>query len=83
MPALDAEITIVDKEIQGNQSRIIQLNKDQSVDNEVYDTIKSTLAELSLERKVLLQNMQEAELKIERFSRLKNDYLNDISKFKA
>jgi energy-coupling factor transporter ATP-binding protein EcfA2 len=83
MPALDAEITIIDNEIQGNQSRIIQLNKDQTVDNEVYDTIKSTLAELSLERKVLLQNMQEAELKIERFTRLKNDYLNDISKFKA
>lgn len=83
MPALDAEITIIDKEIQENKVQVIQLNKDQTVDHEVYNTIKSTLGELALERKVLLQNMQDAELKIERFTRLKNDYLNDISKFKA
>lgn len=83
MSALDSEITIIDKDIQENQARIVQLNKDQVVDTEVYNTIKSSLAELSLERKVLLQNMQDAELKIERFTRLKNDYLNDISKFKA
>lgn len=83
MLALDDEITITDKAIQDNKSRVTQLNKEQVVDNEVYETIKSTLDELSLERKVLLRNMQDAELKIERFTRLKNDYLNDITKFKA
>ncbi|MGK0272309.1 MAG: energy-coupling factor transporter ATP-binding protein EcfA2 [Cocleimonas sp.] len=83
MPLLDDEITHTDKEISKSLEQISQLNDDYTGDNEVYESIKSTLIELSLERKELQQNMQDAELKIERFSRLKNDYLNDILKFKA
>ena len=83
MPALDNEITIIDKETEELQEKLKQLNLSQTVDDEVYKSIKAALSEISLNKKALLQNMQEAELKIERFTRLKNEYLNDINKFKA
>ena len=83
MPALDNEITIIDKEAEELQEKLKQLNLSQTVDDEVYKSIKAALSEISLNKKTLLQNMQEAELKIERFTRLKNEYLNDINKFKA
>lgn len=83
MPALDSEITIIDKEVEELQEKIKQLNTSQTVDEEVYKSIKAALSDIALNKKVLLQNMQEAELKIDRFTRLKNEYLNDIAKFKA
>ena len=83
MPALDNEITIIDKEVGELQDKLKQLNTSQTVDEEVYKSIKAALSEIALNKKALLQNMQEAELKIDRFTRLKNEYLNDIAKFKA
>jgi hypothetical protein len=83
MPALDSEITITDKEVEELQEKIKQLNTSQTVDEEVYKSIKAALSDIALNKKALLQNMQEAELKIDRFTRLKNEYLNDIAKFKA
>lgn len=83
MPALDSEITITDKEVEELQEKIKQLNTSQTVDEEVYKSIKAALSDIALNKKALLQNMQETELKIDRFTRLKNEYLNDIAKFKA
>lgn len=83
MPYLDAEITTIDKEIEDIQEKIKQLNKNKTVDQDVYKSIKAAFNTIALNKKELLQNIQQSELKIERFTRLKNEYLNDIAKFKA
>ncbi|HIF9452840.1 TPA: hypothetical protein ACX6SX_001846 [Photobacterium damselae] len=81
--SLDDEIDRVDKDIEQIKTKIKNLNKDHVTDNEVYEIIKNELIQIDLERKMLIQLMYEQKLKIERFTRLKNDYLNDINKFKA
>tara|TARA_Y100000034_G_C6900841_1_gene416625 strand:+ start:637 stop:2640 length:2004 start_codon:yes stop_codon:yes gene_type:complete len=83
MSAIDSEITSIDKEIKELKNTLNQLNANQAVDEEVFKSIRAAMSEIALNKKALLRNMQEAELKIERFSRLKNEYLNDIAKFKA
>lgn len=83
MPYLDTEIITIDKEIEDIQEKIKQLNKNQIVDEDVYKSIKTAFYTIALNKKELLHNIQQAELKIERFTRLKNEYLNDIAKFKA
>jgi vacuolar-type H+-ATPase subunit I/STV1 len=81
--SLDLETEKIDKEIEGLNTQVEELNQRQIADTEVYSTIKSELVDISIERKALSQNMQDQQLKIERFARLKNDYLNDVNKFKS
>lgn len=81
--SLDQEIENIDKNIADIETQIVELNRRQTADPEVYRTIKTELANLGLERQAAIQNMHEQRLKIERFTRLKNDYLNDVTKFKA
>lgn len=83
MISLDVAIEDIDVEIVNLNKQIAELNKRQISDTEVYNTIRSELDRISLERRSLSQSMREQEIKIERFTRLKNDYLNDINKFKA
>ncbi len=83
MISLDVAIEDIDVEIVNLNKQIAELNKRQISDTEVYNTIRSELDRISLERRSLSQTMREQEIKIERFTRLKNDYLNDINKFKA
>jgi DNA repair ATPase RecN len=81
--SLDAAVEDIDREIQNLNSSIFELSQRQVADSEVYNTIRAELEIITLERKALIQDMREQEQKIERFTRLKNDYLNDISKFKS
>ncbi|WP_335921045.1 hypothetical protein [Shewanella algae] len=81
--ALDDEIESLDIEIIKIEKYISQLNLSQSVDPEIYQAIKTELANLAMERRTVIEDMQEQQLKIERFTRLKNDYLNDINKYQA
>lgn len=80
---LDDKIDIVDAEVDKIEKQIAQLNQDQVEDPEIYQAIKTELANLAMERRATVEDMQEQYLKIERFTRLKNDYLNDINKYKA
>jgi hypothetical protein len=81
--SFDSEVNKIDQEIETLNSQVEELNHRQIADTDVYSTIKSELAAISIARKALIQNMEEQQLKIERFARLKNDYLNDINKFKS
>jgi hypothetical protein len=81
--SLDSEISKIDQEIETLNNQVDELNQRQIADTEVYSTIKTELVAISMKRKALILNMQEQQLKIERFARLKNDYLNDINKFKS
>jgi DNA repair ATPase RecN len=81
--SLDQEIENIDKDIADIEAQVVELNGRKTADPEVYRTIKTELASLGLERQVVIQDMHEQQHKIERFTRLKNDYLNDVAKFKA
>lgn len=83
LTSLDSSVDSIDKEIVSLNEQIAELNKRQIADAEVHNTIRTELNSISLERKALIQLMREQEQKIERFTRLKNDYLNDINKFKS
>ncbi|MFC3200860.1 hypothetical protein ACFOEW_03370 [Alteromonas oceani] len=83
MVSLDAEIENIDSDIENLNMQILELNQRQIADTEVYNTIRSELNKISLEKRALTLLMREQETKIERFTRLKNDYLNDINKFMA
>lgn len=83
LTGLDDEIDIVDADIAKIEKQISQLNQAQAEDPEIYQAIKTELADLAMERRAIVEDMQEQQLKIERFTRLKNDYLNDINKYKA
>ncbi len=83
MSNLDDDVSSADLDILSIEKQLVSLNERVSSDDEVYLAIQSTLSEVTLEKKAVQQRMEENELKIERFSRLKNEYLIDISKFKS
>ena len=73
---LDSQATALTEELEDIKKRIY-------ADSENYRNLKDILSEITLQ----LNNSQHlklsAELAIDRYSRLKNDYLNDIEKLKA
>lgn len=83
LSTLDDGVTKIDQSIIEVETALIELNKSNVSDNEIYRIIKSELENISMERKSLFQKLQDIKLKIEKFTRLKNDYVNDVSKFKA
>ncbi|HAT1543782.1 TPA: AAA family ATPase [Aeromonas hydrophila] len=83
MSSLDSLVDSVEQKISDIQNQISNLNSRLTSDNDVYRVIQSTTSEIALEKTILIQQLQEHQIKIERFTRLKNDYLMDISKFKA
>ncbi|NOI77504.1 exonuclease SbcC [Vibrio coralliilyticus] len=83
MVKLDEEVDKIDDEIKYINSKIAELNKTTITDNEVYNAIKSELDDISLKRKSILHDLYQENIKVERFTRLKNEYLSDIQKFKS
>jgi DNA repair exonuclease SbcCD ATPase subunit len=83
MTNLDSEVTKTDENIESIRQQVVQLNSKITGDSEVYRAIKSTINEIQLEKKSILLQLSEAESNIDRFTRLHNEYLNDISKFNS
>ena len=83
LTTLDEDIYAVDASIVNIEEQITRLNQSQVEDPEIFQAVKEELGNLIMERRVVLEDMQEQKLKIERFTRLKNDYLNDINKYQA
>ncbi|MBT9242045.1 hypothetical protein [Vibrio splendidus] len=80
---LDDNVDKVDLQIKNLECEIKNLNHAKITDNEIYTLIRDEIEKISLKRKHLIQQNQDRKLKIEKFTRLKNDYINDIDKFKA
>lgn len=83
MSNLDDEVVKTDSDIALSQEQIKQLNSRVTADTEVYRAIKSSLKEIEFDKRILEKNLYDSERKIERFTRLNNDYLTDILKFNA
>lgn len=83
MLSLDDEVTRTDHDAGLLHEQILTLNSRLTADNEVYRAIKTALIEIELEKRTLHKQMMDGEQKIERFTRLHNDYINDIQKFNS
>ena len=80
---LDDNVGKIDFQIKELKQEIEKLNKNCVSDNEIFSIIKDELKNISFKRRDLLHHSQDRKLKVEKFTRLKNDYINDINKFKA
>ncbi|MBL0612449.1 hypothetical protein JD508_19720 [Aeromonas jandaei] len=83
MSTLDRLVDNVDQNILEIEKQILNLNSRLTSDNELYRALHSTITQITLDKRSLLQRQQDNQTKVERFTRLKNDYLIDIAKFRA
>lgn len=83
LSSLDDGVTTIDKKIIEIEKVLADLNKISVADDEIFRVIRSELENISLERRNLFKKSQDIKLKIEKFTRLKNDYSNDVNKFNA
>lgn len=83
MSTLDSMVDNVDQKILEIEKQILNLNTRLTSDNDLYRALHSTITQITLDKRSLIQRQQENQTKVERFTRLKNDYLIDIAKFRA
>ncbi|WP_447766506.1 hypothetical protein [Aeromonas veronii] len=83
MSTLDSLVDNVDQKILEIEKQILNLNTRLTSDNDLYRALHSTITQITLDKRSLIQRQQENQTKVERFTRLKNDYLIDIAKFRA
>lgn len=83
MSTLDSLVYNVDQKILEIEKQILNLNTRLTSDNDLYRALHSTITQITLDKRSLIQRQQENQTKVERFTRLKNDYLIDIAKFRA
>ena len=80
---IDVEITQIDEIKEELSVQLSSLNKKMVAGNELYAGLKEALSIINLDIERLEEQKNKAESNIERFSRLNNDYQNDIQKLKA
>ncbi|MCU4677308.1 hypothetical protein N7931_16920 [Catenovulum sp. 2E275] len=80
---IDEEITLIDELKEDLDRQLKELNNKMVSNNELYGGLKEALDTINLDIKRLEDVKSHAERNIERFSRLSNDYQNDIQKLKA
>ncbi|MCG7554369.1 hypothetical protein [Pseudoalteromonas sp. Of11M-6] len=81
--AIDEEITLIDELKEDLDRQLKELNNKMVSNNELYGGLKEALDIINLDIKRFEDVKSHAERNIERFSRLSNDYQNDIQKLKA
>jgi len=80
---LDEEITNIDAVKNEFKEQLSDLNKRTTSDSELYEGLKDALNTINLNIEQQESNRQSNLRNIERFSRLLNDYQNDIERIKA
>jgi len=80
---LDKEISNIDNIKIEVKSRLLDLNKRMTSDNELYEGLKDALNTINLNIEQQEEAKSNALRSIERFSRLLNDYQNDIEKIES
>ncbi|WP_417466158.1 hypothetical protein [Kordiimonas sp.] len=73
----------LDEQAEFQLEQLSDVNKRITSNSAEYDGFKDALDTINLKIKEYQQKSEDASRSIERFSRLKNDYLNDISKLQA
>ncbi|MDC8758133.1 hypothetical protein [Janthinobacterium fluminis] len=73
---LERQATLLDQQLQ-------EINKTMVSDSDAYSFLRDAVESSSIKSSLLVQDRYNCEMAIERFSRLKNDYQNDITKLKA
>lgn len=81
--SIDDEINKIDAIIEELISGLAELDKNMKASSTQYSELKDAHNFISLKYKECLLNISSLEDKIEKYSRLKNDYDNDIEKIKA
>jgi len=81
--SLDSSIGEIDDLITALKAELAAVNSSMVADSERYKEIKAMFNQLSLNEKRVALELERAHDQIERYSRLKNDYENDISKLKS
>ncbi|WP_440468700.1 exonuclease SbcC [Pseudomonas sp. YH-1] len=81
--SLDSSIEDIDKTISAFKVELSQMNSNMLADSERYQQIKAVFNQLSLNEKRVALELSRTHDQIERYTRLKNDYENDIAKIKS
>lgn len=80
---IDESIEEIDVNIDELKAVLEQVNSAMTADSESYKEIKSIYNELSLKDKGVLHKISSIEALLDKYSRLKNDYDNDIDKIQG
>lgn len=78
--SIDDAITGIDQTIAALEVEFAKLNKTMVASSQSHAELKSIFDELSLNEKYAAQELARTRAQIEKYSRLKNDYENDIAK---
>lgn len=81
--SIDEEISQIDELAEGLEEKLSEVNRQMVADNELYSGLKEALNTINLDIEELEARKSKSERNIERYSRLNNDYQNDIQKLKA
>ena len=81
--SIDDAINEIDKLIAGLKVEVEKLNQTMVANSSIHSELKSIFNELSLNEKSTALSIKKTKAQIESYSRLKNDYDNDISKIKG
>lgn len=77
------DLSALKEEIQAIQLHIIEINNRISGDNDIYRAAQVVTSELATQKKMAEAERQDILESIEKFVRLKNDYILDLQKYKA
>lgn len=80
---IDFKLEAIEEMSDNLSSELSRLNKEMVASNENYAKLRSIFNELSLNEKSIKNQIQSTGQLIDKYSRLKNDYGNDINKIKS
>lgn len=81
--SIDHELNKIDSIMEALSSDLTEINKDMKASSAQYTQLKDAHKYISLKLKECTFRIESLDDKIEKYSRLKNDYDNDINKIKA
>lgn len=81
--SLDEAMTEIDDAIGGFKSELDRVNSEMTASSETYQQLKAIFSEFSINEKRTALEITRTQDQIERYTRLRNDYENDIAKLRS
>jgi len=81
--SIDDSITNIDKTIEALEVEFAKINSSMVASSQSHTELKAIFNELTLNEKHAVQEISKTRVQIEKYSRLKNDYENDIAKINS